>query len=95
LKLLSFDSHGEQRLGQLHDQGIIDLGRAHDLFLSEVTGRHGGPAAFFPQRMIDFLESGEELRSYTSDLTDHVLGLLPERSQHVSRAFSNDQSIVL
>jgi len=85
LKLLSFDSHGEQRLGELHDQGIIDLGRAHDLFHSEVTGTHGGPAASFPQRIIDFLESGQELRSYASDLTDHVHGLLPKRSRELQQ----------
>ena len=83
MKLLSFDSHGEQRLGELLDQGIIDLGGAHDLFHSEVTRKHGGLAGSFPQRMIDFLESGEELRSYTSDLTDHVHGLLPKRSREL------------
>ena len=83
MKLLSFDSHGEQRLGELRDQGIIDLGRAHDLFHSEVTGTHGAKPASFPQRMIDFLESGEELRSYTSDLTDHIQGLLPKRSREL------------
>ena len=83
MKLLSFDSHGEQRLGELRDQGIIDLGRAHDLFLSEVTGTHREKPVSFPQRMIDFLESGEELRSYTSNLTDHVHGLLPRRSREL------------
>jgi len=35
--------------------------------------------------MIDFLESGEELRSYTFDLTDHVHGLLPKRSRELQK----------
>jgi acylpyruvate hydrolase len=83
LKLLSFDSHGEQRLGELLDQGIIDLGRAHDLFHSKVTGTRQAKPASFPQRMIDFLESGEELRTYTSALTDHIHGLLPKRSREL------------
>ena len=83
LKLLSFDFNGQERLGELRDQGIIDLGRAHDLFHSEVTGTHGAKPASFPQRMVDFLESGEELRSYTSDLTDHIQGLLPKRSREL------------
>jgi 2-keto-4-pentenoate hydratase/2-oxohepta-3-ene-1,7-dioic acid hydratase in catechol pathway len=85
LRLLSFDSHGEQRLGELRDQVIIDLGRAHDLFLSEVTGTHREKPVSFPQRMIDFLESGEELRSYTSDLADYVHGLLPKRSRELQQ----------
>ncbi len=83
MKILSFDSHGEQRLGELQDQGIIDLGRAHDLFLSEVTGTHREKPVSFPQRMIDFLEIGDRLWSYTSDLTDHVHGLLPKRSEEL------------
>jgi 2-keto-4-pentenoate hydratase/2-oxohepta-3-ene-1,7-dioic acid hydratase in catechol pathway len=64
----------------MHDQAMIDLGRAHDLFLSKVTGTHRDTPASFPQRMIDFLEIGEKLWSYTSDLTHHVHGLLPEHS---------------
>ena len=85
MKLVSFDFHGQQRLGEFQDQGIIDLGRAHDLFLSEVTGTHRDTPASFPQRMIDFLEIGERLWSYTSDLTDHVHGLLPKRSRELQQ----------
>ena len=59
MKPISFDFHGQQRLGEMHDQGIIDLGRAHDLFLSKVTGTDRDTPASFPQRMIDFLEIGE------------------------------------
>jgi 2-keto-4-pentenoate hydratase/2-oxohepta-3-ene-1,7-dioic acid hydratase in catechol pathway len=85
LKLLSFDFHGEQRLGELQDQSIIDLGQAHDLFHSEVTGTHYAKPKSFPQRMIDFLESGEELSNYTSDLTNHVHALLPKRSKELQQ----------
>jgi 2-keto-4-pentenoate hydratase/2-oxohepta-3-ene-1,7-dioic acid hydratase in catechol pathway len=83
LKLLSFDFNGQQRLGELRDEGIIDLGRAHDLFHSEVTETHDAIPTSFPQRMIDFLESGKELSNYTSDLTDHIHGLLPKRSREL------------
>jgi 2-keto-4-pentenoate hydratase/2-oxohepta-3-ene-1,7-dioic acid hydratase in catechol pathway len=34
----------------------------------------------FPQNIIDFLEAGEELRTYASKLRDHIHGLLPEHS---------------
>jgi 2,4-diketo-3-deoxy-L-fuconate hydrolase len=85
LKLLSFYFHGEQRLGELLDQGVIDLGRAHDLFLSEVAGTQEGKPASFPQRMIDLLQSEEELRGYVSDLTDHVRGLLPKRLRELQQ----------
>jgi len=85
LKLVSFDFHGQQRLGEFQDQGIIDLGRAHDLFLSKVTGTHRDTPASFPQSMIDFLEIGERLWSYTSDLTDHFHGLLPKRSEELQQ----------
>jgi 2-keto-4-pentenoate hydratase/2-oxohepta-3-ene-1,7-dioic acid hydratase in catechol pathway len=85
LKLISFDFHGQQRLGELQDQGIIDLGRAHDLFLSKVTGKPRDTPASFPQRMIDFLEIGEKLWSYTSDLTRDVHGLLPKHSRELQQ----------
>jgi 2-keto-4-pentenoate hydratase/2-oxohepta-3-ene-1,7-dioic acid hydratase in catechol pathway len=35
--------------------------------------------------MINFLESGEELSNYISDLTDHVHGLLPKRSRELQQ----------
>jgi len=85
LRLISFDFHGQERLGELQDQSIIDLGRAHDLFLSEVTGTHRDTPASFPQSMIDLLEIGERLWSYTSDLTDHVHGFLPKRSEELQQ----------
>jgi 2-keto-4-pentenoate hydratase/2-oxohepta-3-ene-1,7-dioic acid hydratase in catechol pathway len=80
LKLVSFDFHDEQRLGELWEQDIIDLARAHNLFLSKLTETHRDIPASFPQRMTDLLETGERLRSYTSDLIEHVHGLLPEHS---------------
>ena len=85
MRLVSFDSHGEQRLGELQDQGIIDLGRAHESFLSELAGTHRKIPGSFPKRMIDFLETGEELRNYTADLMDHVHGLLPKRSRELQQ----------
>lgn len=85
MKLVSFDSHGQEALGELQDKVIIDLGRAHDLFQSEVTGKHRDTPTSFPQRMIDFLEIGEKLWSYTSDLTDHVHGLLPEHLRELQQ----------
>jgi 2-keto-4-pentenoate hydratase/2-oxohepta-3-ene-1,7-dioic acid hydratase in catechol pathway len=85
LKLLSFDSHGEQRLGELRDPDIIDLGRAHDLFLSEVTGTRKEEPTSFPHRMIDLLESGEIERGYISNLIDHVYRVLPRRSRELQQ----------
>jgi 2-keto-4-pentenoate hydratase/2-oxohepta-3-ene-1,7-dioic acid hydratase in catechol pathway len=57
---------------------MIDLDRAHELFQPEIAGTHMNVPDRFPQQMIDFLELGEELRTYTSKLTNHVNGLLPE-----------------
>jgi acylpyruvate hydrolase len=85
LKLISFEFHGEQKLGALDDQWIIDLGRAHELFLSETARAHVSVPSRFPQRIIDLLELGEELRTYTSKLTDHVHSLLPERSSELKQ----------
>jgi 2-keto-4-pentenoate hydratase/2-oxohepta-3-ene-1,7-dioic acid hydratase in catechol pathway len=85
LKLVSFDFHGEQRLGELRERDIIDLARAHNLFLSKLAETHRDTPASFPKRMIDFLEIGEELWSYTSDLIEHVHGLLPEHSRELQQ----------
>jgi 2-keto-4-pentenoate hydratase/2-oxohepta-3-ene-1,7-dioic acid hydratase in catechol pathway len=85
LKLLSFESHSEQKLGALDDQWIIDLDRAHEFFLPEVAGMHMNVPSRFPQRIIDFLELGEELRTYASKLGDHVQSLLPERSSELKQ----------
>jgi len=85
LKLLSFEFHNEHKLGALHDQYIIDLDRAHQLFLPEITGTHVNAPSRFPQEMIEFLELGEKLRNYTSRLTDHVHGLLPEHREELEQ----------
>jgi 2-keto-4-pentenoate hydratase/2-oxohepta-3-ene-1,7-dioic acid hydratase in catechol pathway len=85
LKLLSFEFHSEQKLGALDDQLIIDLGRAHELFLSEIPAMQTNVPVRFPQRIIDLLELGEELRTYASKLTDHVHNLLPERSSELKQ----------
>jgi 2-keto-4-pentenoate hydratase/2-oxohepta-3-ene-1,7-dioic acid hydratase in catechol pathway len=85
LKLISFEFHSEQKLGALDDQWIIDLDRAHEFFLPEIAGIHMNVPTRFPQKIIDFLEAGEELRTYTSKLTDHVHGLLPQRSSELKQ----------
>ena len=71
--------HDEHRLGALETQGIIDLTRAHELFMSDVPERPRKVPSRFPQRMIDLLELGEELRDYTSSLIGHLQGLLQQR----------------
>jgi 2-keto-4-pentenoate hydratase/2-oxohepta-3-ene-1,7-dioic acid hydratase in catechol pathway len=85
LKLLSFEFDSEQKLGALDDQWIVDLRQAHELFLSELAGMHRSVPGRFPQRIIDFLESGEDLRIYASKLTGHVHSLLPERSSELKQ----------
>jgi 2-keto-4-pentenoate hydratase/2-oxohepta-3-ene-1,7-dioic acid hydratase in catechol pathway len=85
LKLLSFEFHSEVNLGALDDQWIIDLARAHELFLPEVAGMHMNVPSRFPQRIIDFLESGEELGTHASRLRDHVHSLLREHSSELKQ----------
>jgi len=85
LKLLSFEFHGERRLGVLDDHWVIDLGRAHELFLSKLARTHNNVPNRFPQRMIDFLEIGEDLRNYTSSLIGHVRDLLRKGSRELQQ----------
>ncbi len=79
MKLVSFEFHGEQRLGALENLGVVDLGRAHKLFQAESVGMLGNKHEHFPQRMIDFLEIGEDIRRYALSLMDRVHVLLPKR----------------
>ena len=85
MKLISFEFHSEQKLGALHDQWIVDLGRAHELFLSELAGMRRSAPNRFPQRMIDFLEIGEDFTNYTSSLVNHVHDLLRGGSKELQQ----------
>lgn len=80
MRLVSFDLHGERKLGASHDNGIVDLGRAHDLFQSKIMETHHDIPSRFPQRMTDLLETGEGLWRYASDLVDHVNRLLRDQT---------------
>jgi len=85
LKLLSFEFHSQQKLGALDDQWIVDLDRAHKLFLSELEGIHRNVPDRFPQGMIDFLEIGEDLRDYTSGLIGHLHDLTRKGSRELQQ----------
>jgi 2-keto-4-pentenoate hydratase/2-oxohepta-3-ene-1,7-dioic acid hydratase in catechol pathway len=85
LKLVSFEFHGEQRLGALVSLGVVDLARAHELFPTESAGMHENEPIHFPQRMIDFLEIGQDISSYTMDLMNRVHVLLAKRSNELQQ----------
>jgi len=85
LRLVSFEFRGEQRLGALDDQWIVDLDRAHKLFLSELEGIYRNVPDRFPQGMIDFLEIGEDLRDYTSGLIGHLHDLIRKGSRELQQ----------
>ena len=85
MKLLSFEFHSEQKLGALDDQWVVDLGRAHESFLSELAGMYRNVPNRFPQRMIDFLEIGEGFTNYTSSLIGHVRDLLRKGSRELQQ----------
>jgi acylpyruvate hydrolase len=80
LKLLSFETHDGQRLGALENQCIIALDRAHKLYSSQLSQTTAKGLSDFPQRMIDFLEAGDEVIEYTSNLVGLLHDSLPQHS---------------
>ena len=85
LKLVTFEVHGEERIGALENDTLVDLNLAHELRMSEWAESGKGMPKAFPQRMIDFLESEEETKQYTSDLIAHLRGLLKERQRELEK----------
>jgi len=85
LRLVTFEVHGQERIGELADDVVIDLSRAYELYHLEVAGRDKGPLKPFPQTMVEFLELGEDIRKHTSDVVAHVRGLLKSSSEELLR----------
>jgi len=82
---VTFQVNGQERIGELADDLLIDLNRAHELYLSELADEGRNAPKSFPQTMIDFLELGEGLKRYASSLVAHVRGHLrrnPEELGH-------------
>jgi len=85
LKLISFETHGEEKLGALDSGGIVDLARAHELYSSKIGKAYANAPKRFPRRMIDLLELGESARTYASDLVDYVRNLSSSRSEQLQK----------
>ena len=85
MKLVMFEAHQQERLGALQGDIIIDLGRAHDLFHTELR-EDARPPEIFPRTMIDFLEPGEDIKEYVSALITHTRVLVAESPNEARRS---------
>jgi len=56
---------------------IVDLACAHELCCSKLRGNVRPPETF-PQTIIDFVELGEDIKEYVSELATHARGLVGE-----------------
>jgi 2-keto-4-pentenoate hydratase/2-oxohepta-3-ene-1,7-dioic acid hydratase in catechol pathway len=77
LKLVMFEAHQQARLGVLEAGMIVDLACAHELCRSKLRGNVRPPETF-PQTIIDFVELGEDIKEYVSELATHARGLVGE-----------------
>lgn len=72
---MTFEVQGQERIGELEDDIVIDLNHAYQLYHSELADRSKGAPKSFPQRMVEFLALGEGVKKYATDLVSHVRGL--------------------
>lgn len=76
MRLVTFEVHGQERIGAVVRNIVIDLNLAHDLYASELAGENEDVPKAFPKTMIDFLRLGEGIKNYASRLEAHVRRLL-------------------
>ena len=97
LKLVTFEVHGEERIGALENDTIVDLNLAHELRLSGLAESGEAMPKAFPQRMIDFLEREEETKQYACELMVHFRELLRKRQRELEkqRVFLNIHDVHL
>jgi len=84
LKLVAFKVHDEERLGVLENDIVVDLNLAHQLYLSERRDT-ATTLDSFPSTIIDFLELGEKVRKYASNLVAYAHELRKKRSGKTER----------
>jgi acylpyruvate hydrolase len=90
LRLVTFEVHGQERIGAVVRNIVIDLNLAHDLYASELAGENEDVPKAFPKTMIDFLRLGEGIKNYASRLEAHVRRLLEADSGGTRRRVVHD-----
>jgi len=81
LKLATFKVRGEERIGALENESVIDLNLAHQLYLSELGEKTTKGWGLFPSAIIDFLKLGEKARKYASNLVAFAHELRKKHSE--------------
>lgn len=85
MKLVTFKSHGQERVGALEGDLVVDLGVARELQMPEHAGEASDLPNPFPNTMIDFVQLGQDAEKYVFNLVQQARTLLKSRPTEIER----------